>query len=173
METVLIVVLVLVVIVLALAAMRPNTFSVERSTTINAPPEKVFALINDMKAFNSWNPWLRMDPNTVGTYAGAQAGRGAAYAWESKKVGTGRMEITESTPSSRVTLDLHFLKPFEGHNVANFTLTPQAGATTVTWAMHGPQAFIPKLMGLFFSMDKMIGKSFEEGLANMKAIAEK
>lgn len=162
-----------VAVVLIAAALKSNTFRIERSAVINAPPEKVFALINDFKSFNTWNPWLRMDPDTVGTYAGAASGQGAAYSWESKKVGTGRMEIADSTPPSRITLKLDFLKPFEAHNIADFALTPEAGGTKVTWAMHGPQPFVPRLMSLFVSMDKMVGKSFEDGLANMKAIAEK
>lgn len=172
-QTILLVILAAVAIVLTLAALRPSTFRVERAATFKAPPEKVFAAINGMKAFNEWNPWLRMDPATAGTYAGPEVGKGSAYAWESKKTGAGRMEIVESQPASRVALKLDFLKPFEAHNMAEFTIVTEAGGTRLTWAMHGPQPFIPKLMGLFFSMDKMIGKSFEDGFANIKAIVER
>jgi uncharacterized protein YndB with AHSA1/START domain len=112
-QTILLVILAAVAIVLVLAALRPSTFRVERSATFKASPEKVFAAINSMKAFNEWNPWLRMDPATAGTYAGPEVGKGSAYAWESKKMGAGRMEIVESQPASRIALKLDFLKPFE------------------------------------------------------------
>ena len=172
MITAIIIIAVLVVGVLIAAALRPNTFRVERSTIINAAPEKIFAMINDLHRFNTWNPYEKMDPRIKGSYSGADAGKGAAYAWESKKVGTGRMEILDTAAPRKVVMKLDFLKPFEGHNTAEFTLEPQAGATAVTWAMYGPTAFIPKLMGMFFSMDAMIGTSFENGLANLKAAAE-
>ena len=165
-------ILAFVAVVLIVAATRPNTFRVERATDIKAPPEKIFPLINDLHKFNTWNPYEKMDPQVKGSYSGAASGKGAAYAWESTKVGTGRMEIVDTSPPLKIVMKLDFLKPFEGHNVAEFTLQPKAGTTNVTWAMHGPTAFIPKLMGLFFSMDAMIGKSFESGLANLKAAAE-
>ena len=108
------------------------------------------------------------------TFGGAPAGKGATYAWEGNgKAGAGRMEITESTPSSKIAIKLDFIKPFEGHNVAEFTLQPQGDATQVTWAMHGPSPYIAKLMGLFFNMEQMIGKDFEAGLANLKTATEK
>lgn len=159
--------------VLLVAAMRPNTFRVERSAVVKAAPEKVFALVNDMKAFNTWNPWLRMEPDAKLSYTGPAQGVGAAYSWDGKKTGAGRMEVLESMPSSKVGFKLEFLRPFPGTNSAEFTFAPEAGGTRITWAMLGNLAFVPKVMGLFFSMDRMIGKSFEDGLANLKQIAEK
>ena len=158
--------------VVVVAALRPDAFRVERSASIKAPPEAIFPLINDLHRFNAWNPYERMDPQIKGSYSGAPAGAGAAYAWESGKVGTGRMEIVDVAPPSKIVMKLDFLKPFEGHNTAEFSLVPQAGATTVTWAMYGRASFVSKLMGLFFSMDAMIGKSFESGLANLKSAIE-
>jgi hypothetical protein len=100
--------------------------------------------------------------------------QGAVYEWQgNSKVGTGRMEITEVTPSSKVVIKLDFLEPFEGHNFAEFTLVPASDATNVTWTMRGPAPFVSKLMQVFMSMDKMVGKDFETGLANLKALAEK
>jgi uncharacterized protein YndB with AHSA1/START domain len=170
--TIIAAIVVLAAAVLIVAALRPNTFRVQRTASIKAPPEKIFPLINDLHRFNSWNPYEKMDPQIKGSYSGASAGKGAAYAWESTKVGTGRMEIVDTAPPSKVVMKLDFLKPFEGHNTAEFTLEPQAEATIVTWAMYGPAGFVPKLMGLFIGMDTMIGKSFESGLANLKAAAE-
>jgi uncharacterized protein YndB with AHSA1/START domain len=168
------VIVVLIAAVLVYAATRPDSFSVQRSVTIQAPPEKVFAQINDFHAWQAWSPWEKRDPAMQRTYSGATAGQGAVYAWKgNSQVGAGRMEIIESVPSSKVGIKLDFIEPFEGHNMADFTLQPAGGATQVTWVMHGPSPFISKLMGVFVSMDSMIGKDFEAGLANLKAAAEK
>jgi uncharacterized protein YndB with AHSA1/START domain len=165
--------LVAIVVVLVLAARKPAGFRIERATSIKAPPDKIFALINDFRNWRAWSPWERMDPNLRRSYGGAERGEGAVYEWEgNSKVGKGRMEIVEAPPPSRVAIKLDFLKPFEAHNTAEFTLVPRGDATEVTWAMHGPNLFIGKVMGVFMSMDRMIGKDFEAGLANLKAAAE-
>jgi hypothetical protein len=160
------------VVVLGLAATKPDSFQVQRSASLQAPPEKVIGLIDDFHNWGSWSPWEKLDPAMKKTYSGAGAGAGSVYAWEgNSKVGAGRMEILDVTPA-KVTIKLDFIRPFEGHNVAEFTLAPQGGATQVTWAMHGPTPFISKVMQVFVSMDKLIGGDFERGLANMKAVAE-
>ena len=160
--------------VLGYAATKPDSFRVQRTATIDAPPEKVFALINDLPSWVSWSPFERLDPALKRTYSGPSAGEGATYAWEgNNQAGKGRMEITESSPASKIVIKLDFDKPFEAHNVAEFTLEPQGDSTIVTWAMHGPSPYVAKFMTLFFSMDDMVGKEFETGLANLKAIAEK
>ncbi len=165
--------LVAIVVVLVLAARTSAGFRIERATSIKAPPDKIFALINDFRNWRAWSPWERMDPNLRRSYGGAERGEGAVYEWEgNSKVGKGRMEIVEAPPPSRVAIKLDFLKPFEAHNTAEFTLVPRGDATEVTWAMHGPNLFIGKVMGVFMSMDRMIGKDFEAGLANLKAAAE-
>jgi uncharacterized protein YndB with AHSA1/START domain len=159
---------------LAFAATKPDTFRVERSTTIKAPPEKIFPLIDDFHRWTTWSPWEKMDPAMTRTHSGAPSGKGAVYEWEgNSKVGRGRMEIVDSVPSSRVAIKLDFLKPMEAHNIAEFTLTPSGDSTRVTWVMHGPAPFVSKLMQVFMSMDRMVGKDFEAGLANMKAAAER
>ena len=173
-KTIALVVAVLIAGVLIFAATKPDTFSVQRSATIKAPPEKVFAVLNDFHRWTEWSPWEKLDPAMKRTLGGANAGKGATYAWEgNSKAGAGRMEIIESAPSSKVGIQLDFIKPFEGHNLAEFTLVPQGDGTQVNWVMHGPAPFISKLMQVFISMDAMIGKDFEEGLANLKAVAEK
>jgi len=154
------------------AATRPDTFRVERSASVKAPPERVFALINDLHNFNQWNPYEKKDPALKGTYGAARSGQGAAYAWESDKVGVGSMEIVHTVPASKVTMRLDFIKPFEAHNTAEFTLRPQADATTVTWSMEGGVPYFAKLVHLVFNMDKMVGKDFEEGLVNLKTLAD-
>jgi uncharacterized protein YndB with AHSA1/START domain len=171
-ETILIILVLLIAGVVVLAAMQPSAFRVERSTVVKAPPEKVFPMINDLRAFNSWNPFMKMDPDAKVTYSGADAGKGAAYVWEGAKTGSGRMEITDAAVPSKVLARLDFYKPFAANNVAEFTVDGRGGATNVTWAMSGRSQFVHKVMGLFFSMDKMVGKSFEDGLAALKAKVE-
>jgi Polyketide cyclase / dehydrase and lipid transport len=173
-KIVILVVVVLVAGVLVLAAMRPNDFAVQRSVSIQAPAAKIYPLINDFRQWPMWSPWEKLDPAMKRSLSGASSGPGAVYAWDgSSKVGAGRMEIMESTEPAKVAIQLDFLKPFEAHNIAEFTLVPKGGATEVTWTMRGPATFITKLMGVFVSMDSMIGKDFEAGLANLKATAEK
>ncbi|HWI10433.1 MAG TPA: SRPBCC family protein [Burkholderiaceae bacterium] len=173
-KTIAVVVAVLIAGVLIVASMKPDSFSVQRSATIKAPPDKVFAVLNDFHRWTEWSPWEKLDPLMKRTLGGPASGKGATYAWEgNSKAGAGRMEIIESVPARRIGMQLDFIKPFEGHNVAEFTLTPQGDATQVNWQMRGPAPFIAKLMQVFVSMDTMIGKDFEEGLANLKAVAEK
>src|SRR5713226_1182040 len=168
-----IVVVVLLAAVLIFAATKPDTFRVQRATSIKAPPEKIFVLINDFHSWGSWSPWEKLDPTMKRTHSGAASGKGAVYKWEGNgKVGAGSMEITESSPPSKVAIKLDFIKPFEGHNIAEYTLETKGDSTNVTWAMYGPSPFISKVMQVFFSMDSMVGKDFETGLANLKAIAE-
>ena len=158
--------------VLALAAMKPDTFRVARSTSINAPPEKIFPLINDLHQFNTWNPFEKKDPGK-GTYSGPVSGKGASYAWKSDQLGIGAMTIADSAEPSRVDIKLDFVKPFEAHNDVAFTLVPKGAATDVTWAMNGHVPFFAKVIHVLIDMDKMVGGDFEDGLANMKALAEK
>lgn len=169
-----IVVVVLIVAALLFATTRPDTFRVQRTTTIKAPPQKVFALINDFQHWSSWSPYEKKDPAMQRTRSGAASGAGSVYEWEGNKdVGQGRMEITDAAPPSRITIQLDFIKPFAAHNTAEFTLQPTGEATSVTWAIYGPNQYISKLMGLFLNMDNLIGKDFEAGLADLKALAEK
>jgi uncharacterized protein YndB with AHSA1/START domain len=162
---------------LGLAAMRSDTFTMQRSTTIAAPPEKVFALINDLKGFNTWNPFLLKYPESTLAYEGTNsAGVGAAYSWQGDKAGSGRMEIVESTPPARVVATLAFTAPMATTNRVEFTLVPAAapaGGTQVTWRMSGPMPYLSKLISVFVSIDSMVGPDFEAGLANLKALAEK
>ncbi len=165
-------VLIAVAGLLAYAWSRPDHFRIERSAVIAAPPETIRPLIADFRAWRDWSPWEAKDPAMTRTLSGAEAGVGAVYAWEGNgQVGTGRMEIIEDTPR-QVAIRLDFLKPFEAHNRADFTLVPEANGTRVSWAMSGPQPFIAKLMSLVFSMERMVGPDFEAGLANLKRRAE-
>jgi uncharacterized protein YndB with AHSA1/START domain len=167
-----------IAVVLILAATKPNTFSVQRATTVKAPPEKIFSLINDFHQWGTWSPWEKKDPAMKRSFSGAASGKGAVYGWDgNKNVGSGRMEILDASLPSKIVIKLDFFKPFEGHNTAEFTMLPQGDATNVTtnvsWIMHGPASFMSKVMQVFMNMDKMIGKDFEAGLANLKGLTEK
>ena len=169
-----VVVLVVVAGILAYAATKPNDFRVQRSAEIKASPEKIYALIADLHGWAAWSPYEKKDPAMKRSFSGAPSGKGAVYEWDGdKNVGAGRMEIIDATAPSKVGIKLDFREPFEGHNIAEFTMIPSGDRTTVTWAMYGPSPFVAKVMGTFFNMDKMIGDDFAAGLANLKAIAEK
>ena len=165
---------IVIAIVLILAATKPNTFSVRRATTVKAPPERIFPLINDFRQWGSWSPYENKDPAMKRSYSGAADGKGAVYGWEgNKNVGSGRMEILDTSEPSKIVIKLDFFTPFEGHNTAEFTMLPQGGATNLTWLMHGPAPFMSKVMQVFINLDNMIGKDFEIGLANLKRLTEK
>ena len=173
-KTILLVVAAVIVALLLYAAFKPDTFRLSRSGTVAAPPDRVFALINDLRRFNDWNPFARMDPQNAITYDAVTAGVGGAYNWQGEKSGAGRMQITESLPAQRVTAKLDFSKPFEAHNMVDFTVQAQGdNSSNVTWTMHGPMPYLNRLMTIFFDMDKTVGEQFEAGLANLKALAEK
>jgi hypothetical protein len=173
-KKILIVIVVALAAILIFAATKPDTFRVERSASIKAPAEKIFPLINDFHTWDAWSPWEKKDPAMKRTHSGSGSGKGAVYEWDGNSdVGKGRMEIVESAPPSKIRIKLDFLKPFEGHNFAEFTLEPKGDSTNVTWVMDGPSPYIAKVIGIFCNMDRMIGKDFEAGLANMKAAAEK
>jgi uncharacterized protein YndB with AHSA1/START domain len=172
--TVAVVLLAAIAGVLVYAAAKPDSFRVARTQSIKAPPEKIFPLINNLHGWNAWSPYEKKDPQMKRTFSGAESGKGAVYEWDGdKNVGKGRMEITEATAPTKIVIKLDFISPFEGHNVAAFTLAPQGDATNVTWSMDGPAPFVSKLMQVFINLDTMIGNDFEAGLANLKALAEK
>ena len=163
-----------IAIILIVAATKPDTFSVQRATTVKAPPERIFPLINDFHQWGTWSPYENKDPAMKRSYSGAASGQGAVYAWEgNKNVGSGRMEILQATAPSKIVIKLDFFTPFEGHNTAEFTMLPQGDATNLTWLMHGPLPFMGKVMHVFINMDRMVGKDFEAGLINLKRLGEK
>jgi uncharacterized protein YndB with AHSA1/START domain len=163
-----------VAVVLLLAAIKPDTFSVRRVITVKAPPDKIFPLINDFHQWGNWSPYETKDPAMKRSYSGAASGKGAVYGWDgNNKVGSGRMEILDASVPEKIVIKLDFARPFEGHNTAEFTMLPQGNATKVTWLMHGSVPFIGKVMHLFMNIDKMVGKDFEIGLANLKELTEK
>jgi hypothetical protein len=168
-----VVVVVAIAGILLYAATKPDSFRVQRVVLINAPSDKVFPLINDIKAWTVWSPYEKKDPAMKRTYGAVTAGKGATYAWDGdKNVGQGSMEIVESGPR-KILIKLDFLKPFEAHNMGEFLLEPKGDSTSVTWATYGPSPYMSKVIGTFINIDDMIGRDFEKGLADLKAAAEK
>jgi hypothetical protein len=171
--SVVVVVLVVATGILVYAATRPDTFRVQRSLAVKAAPDKIYAVIVDLHSWRTWSPYEKKDPAMKRTFSGAPSGKGAVYEWDgNKNVGAGRMEIVEVSPS-KVGIKLDFLKPFEGHHMAEFTMEPSGDNTTLTWAMYGSSPFVMKVMGTFMNMDRMIGDDFAVGLASLKALVEK
>ncbi len=171
------VIAVAIVGLLIYASTRPDTFRVHRTARVNAPPEAIHPLINDYRNWTLWSPYEHRDPALKRTFSGAASGRGAIYAWQgNKNVGSGRMEIVDTSPN-KIIIKLDFFAPFKANNIAEFTLEPKntatGAATDVTWAMHGPVPFIGKIMHLLIDCDKMVGKDFSAGLDSMKAAAER
>lgn len=162
------------VLLLAYAATQPAGFHMERSITINAPADKVFPLINDLGQWAAWSPWEKKDAAMKRTLSSPSNGVGASYGWQgNSEVGTGRMLITESTPPSKLLIQLDFIEPFAARNTSAFNLTPQGTGTQVTWSLQGQNNFVSKLMQVFVSMDSMVGPDYEAGLKSLKALAEK
>jgi Polyketide cyclase / dehydrase and lipid transport len=163
----------LVGVLLLYAATKPDTFHVQRSISIQAPPEKIFPILNDFHQSASWSPYEKKDPAMKRAFSGPESGKGAIYQFDgNKEVGKGQLTITDTTPSSKVVLALDMLEPFEAHNIVEYSLAAKSGSTDVTWAIHGQQPYIGKVMSLFIDCDKMIGQDFEVGLANLKALSE-
>jgi hypothetical protein len=148
-------------------------YAVERSITVEAPPERVHQLIDDFHSWTLWSPWEDLDPALRRSYSGPDRGVGAHYAWEgNRKAGQGEMEIIGSTAEA-IGVKVAFLKPFKSTSTSTFSLEPTATGTQVRWQMSGEQNGLMSLVGKVYSMDKLIGPDFEKGLTRLKTVAEK
>jgi hypothetical protein len=156
------------------AATQPDNYKVTRKIEIAAPPSTVFSEVNSLKRFGEWSPWEKLDPAMKKSWSGPESGVGSAYAWEGNdKVGQGKMTIASSETDKKVSYNLEFIKPFASTAVTDMTINGAAAPVTVEWTMTGKQNLMGKAMGVFMNMDKMIGKDFENGLSNLKTVAEK
>lgn len=155
------------------AHFQSDEFTVSRSIVIAAPPAVVFTQVNDLRKWEGWSPWAKLDPNAEETFSDPSSGEGASFGWSGNKdVGEGMMTIVESRPNDRVELKLEFVKPFKDVSTSEFIFKPEADQTVVTWTMHGKKNFIAKAVGLVMNCEKMIGGQFEQGLSQMKAVVE-
>jgi hypothetical protein len=157
----------------AFVATRPGEFRISRSGTLPAPAAAVFPHVNDLRKWEAWSPWARLDPSAKSTFEGPAAGTGAIMSWiGNKNVGEGRMTIVESRPNELVRFKLEFFKPFKATNTAEFTFKPEGNQTAVTWSMFGTNNFMAKAINVFINCDEMVGGQFEQGLANLRAVVE-
>jgi hypothetical protein len=164
---------VILAVILIYASTKPNVFRVERSLQIHAAPESIAVYVADFHKWAEWSPWEKLDPAMKRTFSGSTSGKGAVYEWNGNdKVGSGRMEILDVV-ASKIIIKLDFITPFEGHNTTEVRFNSENGSTTLTWAMYGPSRYLSKVLGIFFNMDKIIGKDFETGLQNLKSVTEK
>ncbi|HEX7187684.1 MAG TPA: SRPBCC family protein [Actinomycetes bacterium] len=153
--------------------MAEDKYTVERSATIAAPPARIYEELVDFHRWTTWSPWEDLDPQLQRTYSGPESGVGAVYAWSgNRKAGKGQMAIREATEPSKVGIDLEFVKPFKASNDTVFTIEPEGSGSRVTWTLTGKKTAMTKVMGIFTSMDKMVGPDFEKGLARLKAVTE-
>ncbi|MEO8163975.1 MAG: SRPBCC family protein [Betaproteobacteria bacterium] len=173
MRTIILILIAALAVFGVVVAMQPDEFRVVRSLTMAAPPQVIFAQVDDLRKWDAWNPWQKKDPAMKVALTGPSSGPGVSYSWVGNKdVGEGRLTITESRPNDLVRLKLEFAKPFRATNTATFTFTPVGNQTAVTWAMEGHNNFLAKAFHLVMNMDKMVGGEFEKGLADMKAVVE-
>ena len=166
------VVLALALVLLVGGMMLSPKFTVLRSVTINAPPEKVYALVAEPRAWKAWSVWNQRDPGMEITYSGPPSGAGAAWAWKSKTEGDGKMTFTAADPNKRVAYDLYF-PDFGTTSKGDLTFTPAGHGTLVRWAMNGDMGSNPLFRWFALFADGMVGKDFEGGLAGLKTAAEK
>jgi hypothetical protein len=170
---ILMVVAVIAVSFVIVVTLQPSDFRITRTANVSTPAAVVFALVDDLHEWEAWSPWEKKDPAVKRTFEGPLAGTGASYSWAgNKKVGEGRMTITESRPGELIRIKLEFLRPFKATNTAEFVFNPKGNQTTVTWSMSGKNNFMAKAFHLFVDFDKMIGNDFVKGLAQMKSVAE-
>ena len=162
----------IVVVLIAVIAMQPSSFSIERSIAIEAPAGIVAAHIQNLRAMDAWSPWAKMDPQMTIAYDGPAAGVGARSSWEGPQMGKGRLTVIAVKPDQEIEMKLEMLKPMAATNRILFSLAPIGATTQVTWHMDGSNGFLGKAMGLFMSMDEMVGVPFENGLASLKGVAE-
>jgi hypothetical protein len=172
-RNILIAIAAVVVVLLVVIATRSSTYRVSRAVAIAAPPSVVYAQIVDFHRWDAWSPWAHLDPAMKTTYTGPASGPGAAYAWTGNdKVGEGKMLITGAKPDQEVNIKLDFIKPFEGTSMTGFLLDPVSGGTKITWNMSGENNFVMKAMSIVHDMDAEIGKEFDQGLNQLKAVSE-
>ena len=170
---VLVALIVLIAVTTGIIALQPSEFRVERSITIAAPPAVVFAQVNDFHKWETWSPWVKLDPTAKYHFEGAPAGTGAIFTWAGNStVGEGHMRIIESRPDDLIKIKLDFTKPFTASDTVTFTFIPVGDQTAVTWSINGRKNFIGKAFSFVMNCNKMIGNHYEKGLANLKSVSE-
>ena len=170
---ILLAIIAIVASILLIASRKPDTFRCERRTMIKAAPEAIYTHLRDLRLWSRWSPWARKDPSMRMEFSDPAIGLGAWQSWAGNgQVGSGKMIISADEPVRRIEYRLEFLAPFKATNFAELVLMPRADGTEVMWSMHGPAPLLSKVMDLLMNMDKMIGRDFDAGLANLAEIVE-
>ena len=165
--------LVALVLLLAVGGMAFSPkFNVTRSLTINAPPDKIYALVADPRRWKEWTVWNQRDPAMAITYSGPPSGSGAGWAWKSKSEGDGRMTFTTAEPGRRLGYEL-FFPDFGTTSTGELLLVPAGAGTQLSWTMNGDMGSNLMFRWMTLFVDRMVGKDFDGGLANLKVLAEK
>lgn len=163
----------LVLVFVVVVALQPSEFHVERSVTVDAPPDSVFAEVNDFHKWDAWSPWAKLDPDAKVGFAGPDAGEGQVMTWAgNSEVGAGKMTLVESRPDELVKTKVDFTEPFEGTSMSQFAFKPEDNQTVVTWSMDDEHSFLEKAMCLVMNGKKMVGEQMEKGLSQLKELAE-
>jgi hypothetical protein len=154
-------------------ALQPDEYRVERSVTIAAPAGEVFGNVNNLRKWEAWSPWAKLDPDAKVAFEGPEAGEGATMTWDGDdNVGAGKMAIVESEPDKAVDLEVTFTRPFEGGTNSDFSFTPKGDETDVTWTMHGTHNFMEKAFTVIFDGVGMMGNDIDKGLSQLKSVSE-
>ena len=172
-KTILIILGVLVALVIILGLTGSKTYRYERSVTIAAPADAVYAQVSSLGAMDKWSPWNEKDPSMKKSLEGTDGTVGAVAKWEGNDdVGKGEQRIDSLAPNTLVRTHLTFLEPWQQECTAGIDLTGGEDSTKVTWFMAGDNNFWGNVFGVFMDMDAMIGKDFEKGLGQLKSIVE-
>lgn len=167
-----IIIAVLAIIILVGGLFLPKTYSVSRSTIVNASDSTIYNNIANFNEFLKWNPWYKMEPTAKTTISGPVAQKDHLYEWVGKETGSGQMKIINVQPNQMVDVELKFIEPFESLANTKFEITSNGANKKVTWSISGDNNLMGKWMGVFMSMDSMIGKDFEDGLKSLKIKSE-
>jgi effector-binding domain-containing protein len=164
----------ILVILVVIGLVTPKHYDIKREVVINAPAHVIFENISRYENFPKWSPWQHLDTAMKTTLEGEDATVGAKYSWVGNSdVGEGSMTITKIETGKMIEQDLRFLKPFESNSTTYMTIEPAEGGNKVTWGMKGESGFVPRIMmTMMGGMDGAVGKDYEKGLANLKALCE-
>lgn len=149
----------------------PSQVSVSRDVVINAPPEKIFPHVANLKAFNAWSPWADMDPDMKVEFSGAPDGVGQVMSWDSDKdMGSGSMKVVETVANEKLVTALDFGQM--GTATARFDLVPDPGGTKVTWSMLSDLGNNPIKRWFGPMMKSGVTEQYDKGLAKLRVVAE-
>lgn len=173
-KRILLVLLVLVAVLAAVGLFLPGSSTISRSLAIQAPPENVYSLVGNLKAWNRWSAWHKMDTAMRITWGGPEESVGSWYSWESTngQVGTGKITITAAVPFDSILTRMEFMGDSSSPAWGSYTFKSNGGSTTLTMTMRATYGYnlIARYFGLFLKGE--IEKGFDSSLERIRAICE-